>query len=566
MIVKNESHVIERCLASVRDIISSWIIVDTGSTDGTQEKIRAYLNDIPGELYQKQWVNFAHNRTEALQFIPEEAEYILIIDADEELCFENEVDLTGLIEDGYYIQTRLSGLNYYRLQLVKNGLGWRWESKLHEYIISDISRPPAVLQGIYNLPHPDGFRSSNPNKYKQDALTLEQAILEEPDNSRYFFYLAQSYRDCRDIDLAIRYYTRRIQMGGWREEVWYALYQIGLLKLQRGDAWESVQMAFFDAFNYRPSRVEPLIPVIEYYRKLGAWPLANFFAAQAVDIPYPDDILFIEAEAYSSRLWLEYAYILNGLGDYGKAIAVCNAICHNANPTSEIRQQALFIRATALDAAHPVFNAPEFSSKKIKVLIKVIAPDLLFDNCLASILSQSIHADEIYCVTSSGEPDRIYEYIGDLPVTVVEEDELSTAMKIQNDDLVLFLESNSWLLYCHSLSKMRDELVSRNAKILYGQHMSESGLHGKLNPQSSTGFLKYRTPERQNYAWCMIRGECLPVALESNIVNNKSVSLEKYLIPKYPAYFIETSQVAVQSSLPEEISSDIPLTKQIINN
>ena len=40
MIVKNEAGVIKRCLDSVRAIINTWVIVDTGSDDGTPEIIR----------------------------------------------------------------------------------------------------------------------------------------------------------------------------------------------------------------------------------------------------------------------------------------------------------------------------------------------------------------------------------------------------------------------------------------------------------------------------------------------------------------------------------------------
>ena len=50
MIVKNEAHVIRRGLDTVKPFIHHWVIVDTGSTDGTQEIIREHLKDIPGEL------------------------------------------------------------------------------------------------------------------------------------------------------------------------------------------------------------------------------------------------------------------------------------------------------------------------------------------------------------------------------------------------------------------------------------------------------------------------------------------------------------------------------------
>jgi glycosyltransferase involved in cell wall biosynthesis len=63
MIVKNESAVIERCLASVRGLVDHWVVSDTGSTDGTPELVRAALDGIPGELHREPWVDFGHNRS-----------------------------------------------------------------------------------------------------------------------------------------------------------------------------------------------------------------------------------------------------------------------------------------------------------------------------------------------------------------------------------------------------------------------------------------------------------------------------------------------------------------------
>jgi glycosyltransferase involved in cell wall biosynthesis len=53
MIVKNEAPVIARGLVSVRPIIDYWVIVDTGSTDGTQNAIHTSMAGLHGELHER---------------------------------------------------------------------------------------------------------------------------------------------------------------------------------------------------------------------------------------------------------------------------------------------------------------------------------------------------------------------------------------------------------------------------------------------------------------------------------------------------------------------------------
>ena len=134
MIVKNESRVIERCLASVRGLIDAWAIVDTGSVDGTQDLIRQTLHDLAGKLLERPWVNFGHNRTEALQLARGRAEYVLVIDADEELVQDPDFELPRLTADAYTAEVFYSGCTYLRRQLVRTALAWRYEGVLHEYI------------------------------------------------------------------------------------------------------------------------------------------------------------------------------------------------------------------------------------------------------------------------------------------------------------------------------------------------------------------------------------------------------------------------------------------------
>ena len=84
MIVKNETAVLKRSLGSVRGLVDSWCIVDTGSTDGTQDMVRELMADIPGELHERPWVDFAHNRSEALELSRPLGEYSLMLDADDQ--------------------------------------------------------------------------------------------------------------------------------------------------------------------------------------------------------------------------------------------------------------------------------------------------------------------------------------------------------------------------------------------------------------------------------------------------------------------------------------------------
>src|SRR5437762_3199729 len=91
MIVKDEAQVILRCLKSVRPLIDYALIVDTGSTDGTQAIVKKYLAEqrVPGEVIEEPWKDFATNRSSALAKLRARAEidYALVMDADDTLVF-----------------------------------------------------------------------------------------------------------------------------------------------------------------------------------------------------------------------------------------------------------------------------------------------------------------------------------------------------------------------------------------------------------------------------------------------------------------------------------------------
>ena len=218
MIVKDEAEVIERCLSSVKPIIDYWIIVDTGSSDGTQEIIKEFMKDIPGKLYERPSGDFAYNRNEALQLAKEEAEYLLFIDADDILAYEPDFHLPPLNHDCYTITIDYNSVRYSRIQLIRTDLHWEWGGPVHEVVMSYETGAPHLLEGVRMVIIGGGGRSQDPQKYQKDALLLEEDLAQNPQSTRAAFYLAQSYRDAEMPEKALEMYHKRVQMGGWMKK------------------------------------------------------------------------------------------------------------------------------------------------------------------------------------------------------------------------------------------------------------------------------------------------------------------------------------------------------------
>jgi glycosyltransferase involved in cell wall biosynthesis len=329
MIVKNESEVITRCLASVKPMIDYWVIVDTGSTDGTQEIIRDFMKDVKGDLYERPWINFGHNRNEALELAKDKADYILVIDADETLEFSRAFQMPELKKDFYYITTEFGGTKYGRVQLIKSDLDWKWKGVLHEALYSSDAKSSDTLDGVINFVRTDGARSKNPNKFLDDAQLLEKALVDEPNNTRYVFYLAQSYRDAQEYESALKYYQKRVSMGGWDQEIYWSLLQTGLLQEQLKMPPETIIKSYITAYLYRPTRIEALYRLARYQRILGNHEAAYNTAQLGLALEKSKDALFVEHWIYDYGLLLEFSIAAYWKEKYFDALLVSNALLAN---------------------------------------------------------------------------------------------------------------------------------------------------------------------------------------------------------------------------------------------
>lgn len=323
MIVKNEARVIRRCLESVRPWIDAWLIVDTGSTDGTQALVRETLKDLPGELVERPWKNFGFNRSEAIQLAGKRADYLLFIDADEQWHVPEGFRWPELEKDCYHILHRFGEMEYQRATLAATRLPWRFEGVLHEYLHAPVGYSLETLAGPWIHVNPDGARSQDPDKFLKDVAILEEALRESPEDRRCTFYLAQSCRDAGLLERSLEVYRKRAAMGGWDEEVWYALLQAALLEERLGKEPPEVVAAYLNAYQHRPTRPETLGHLARYCRLNQQHHLAHLFAERAKEIPPTTDLLFVDPSFAAWRNLDEYSIACYWSGRHRESEAAC---------------------------------------------------------------------------------------------------------------------------------------------------------------------------------------------------------------------------------------------------
>jgi glycosyltransferase involved in cell wall biosynthesis len=308
-IVKNESARILRMLESVAPHISCYVIADTGSTDGTPDMIKKFFEaaHIPGELVHCKFEDFSQARNVAL-FAAQKSnlawDYAMLCDADMEFKVYDEKWIEFLKDAPAYDMYQVAGtLHYQNRRFVKRGEHNGYRGVTHEYL--DVATGGCVPQEkAFFLDYADG--ANRPDKFKRDIRLLKKGLEDEPTNERYMYYLAQSYRDAGKADKAVKWYQRRIAAGGWDEEVWSAMYCLAHALKDLGDEAGFIRK-MLDAYNYRPSRAEPLYDLAHWYRERGENATGLLFAETGIQIPTSKDALFVNDFVYTAGCLEEYA-------------------------------------------------------------------------------------------------------------------------------------------------------------------------------------------------------------------------------------------------------------------
>jgi len=151
IITYNEALNLPPCLQSLSGWVNRVYVVDSGSTDGTQDIARSF----DAEVVHHDWPGYAAQRNWALDTLPFESDWTLVLDADEVVTDQLRSEIEAIVsrpvdevpENGFYINRLTYFLGKpirhcgyfpaWNMRLFKRGRG-RYENRsVHEHVIID---------------------------------------------------------------------------------------------------------------------------------------------------------------------------------------------------------------------------------------------------------------------------------------------------------------------------------------------------------------------------------------------------------------------------------------------
>ena len=315
MILKNEAHCIKLTTDSCKEHVDAWVVLDTGSTDGTQDILRQELAD-KLELHEEPFVNFSVSRNRALDLCGQKAEYILMLSADE--VVENPAALRqflatrrgerGLQDEAYMVDVKFKGsMTYKSARVMRSWAKWRYVGATHEVLCRPGGNPDVLKVRGANIVFTGDSKNEGAYKFSRDVVLLTKEVEEDPSNSRSWFYLGMSYYWAGQNFHAMRCLDKRIALGGWGEEVFIAKLTKARASCSLGISWSHCLELYLQAYTQAPHRAEPLADVAKHYHQAEDHACVVLFASCAFALPYPSgDSLFVEDVVYS---WVVADYL-----------------------------------------------------------------------------------------------------------------------------------------------------------------------------------------------------------------------------------------------------------------
>lgn len=336
-IVKNEDHVLGRCIDSIKNVVDEFVIVDTGSQDKTIELVEKKV----GKCYHTKWEgDYAKARNYGVKHCT--GDWILTLDADEHMTLESAKNLKKILAEtpdniweilvrveDYTDSSMIPTYIVYGHRLFRNNKGILWGGKGHEALTTPFNHRTQSSKIV--IKHDKTPSAVSPIAPKANELAkvfvnnFLDAIKKNPKDARSMFYLANTYMGKGNWQTAIDWYLKYLDVSGWPDERYQARYYCARCYIHI-EEFSLAREMMLNAYEERADRNEGEIVLGEIafkqnkYKQALVWfNLAKDKLEHCKEHGLPDTLLFLEGKAYTYEPYDWLAIIYYKLGDKANA-------------------------------------------------------------------------------------------------------------------------------------------------------------------------------------------------------------------------------------------------------
>jgi tetratricopeptide (TPR) repeat protein len=186
-------------------------------------------------------------------------------------------------------------------------------------------------------------RDVDPHQRVIDLLRPE--VTHNPEDARQVSMLAQAYFQAGDFANARKWFARMIEIGGSDEGTFWAMLRVAQSMEMLGEPWLDVQDAYTRAWEFRPTRAEPLYDIARHYIAEKRCQLGYLFARRAAEIPLPEDDMTIpNPDLYAWRATFQQLVCAYHIDEQAEALTLSRRLLARSDIPDDDRQGIASIR------------------------------------------------------------------------------------------------------------------------------------------------------------------------------------------------------------------------------
>lgn len=324
-------------------------VLDTGSTDGTAERLRA-LGAVVVEERVEPW-RFDTARNRSLELVPENADICVCTDLDEVFHPGWRAALEAAWTDGTTQAVYRYTWNFnadgsegtvFWIEKIHARRGYRWTHPVHEVLERQEGWGPGrkcTAEGVQLDHHADPAKSRG-----QYLPLLELSVAEAPEDDRNTHYLGREYLFYGRWDDCIRTLERHLSLptAVWADERCASMRFLARAWRQKGRP-EQARRWLWRAIGEAPHLREPYLELARLLYEEAEWDGVVYLCRQALAITDRPQTYICEAEAWGSLPWDLLSLGLYHTGRRGEALEAARQALALSPEDGRIRDNVAFL-------------------------------------------------------------------------------------------------------------------------------------------------------------------------------------------------------------------------------